>query len=672
MRLYELVHRALSRKFTVLFTSEQGKISISHVIENRSFSELGEISNQARSIADTINLSGLHTIFTSEIGMSKDISKISIELETKLPEDLSKEIVFEVLDYLIYSDKYVLEFLMIYQKFNSVLNKKMKNKTEEEDLSEALFLSLAYYCKQRDWIKLANIKPKAFYSSPIKNQETLINTLSLLPFKTCSAQIRMIAESSLPSANTWNFKKFMVLPLETFNFFLNCVAQHEEYVDILTKFFINQAFWKNATSGQMKVIYNLFIQRLFRETLKEWYEFFIPMMWYFHHANINRAEILKTIQALAPHIKENIEKTAYWRKNTHGFLVMLELNVKLNLLDNKPIDISSVCYEAFFSNEKPRKKIHEVLCQIYTILEDPELVVTLLSHFERELKQTWMKKFPDKDILSIRQKNKKVSMEYMPWPIPTSRPSFKTHRLLSEQIIHFMRERNFAGNLYRATGLIEAQEFFKIIENGDMFIESSLSPYFFIHGKTIHNIGRIVVIIAWEQGFLAHKDDVSLRDIFKAMSNSNDLSFVPRTYWTQVFDSAATKENSFTDPHMFHSFLMTHCEESLPYLSTLLTHSFSKDIYKLLDYVNLHHDLNLTVDQLVEFYIAPRVLYTVADLISYDTNAIEEYLKNQQKLGDPVSTGKTHLYYYNKKLSDVDMANTVSDKNKLSNFTAHN
>jgi hypothetical protein len=89
----------------------------------------------------------------------------------------------------------------------------------------------------------------------------------------------------------------------------------------------------------------------------------------------------------------------------------------------------------------------------------------------------------------------------------------------------------------------------------------------------------------------------------------------------------------FSDPTQMHSHLMIRCRDSLPTLSSLMSHSFAKAVLRTRDFVNELTGENWSTQEVWDRYITARV----QNVFTSNTKAEITWLRNKGKV-KPEST----------------------------------
>lgn len=451
------------------------------------------------------------------------------------------------------------------------------------------------------------------------NLETYLEALNSLPEPYFSTALSHFSDKLIEVLNYNNIylisTKLDIKKYEAVLTILSKITNEEKLNSLFGKMLMQTMHALIFNHEKDMVFYTVMGPKLSHHFSFEYLAAFIPNLWhlYFVRKLANESSdktkeknILKTIQRLGPEFTEKIHNKIY--KNLKSTYTDLRLH---------PADI-----EQFLDKTTPSKaedeldkddKLEIILKELKSVFDTPQLCVALLKSFDKELEQSWKSNFAN---LSIEQINKDSFVETiggLPWHISKEAPKFSTQRFLVKNLVAFMQARGFAQKGYASLEMIKFHLHAEPIKNGDLLSETGLNPYSVFSGKLTNALRTIILIRAWEEGLLSFKSSCSIADIFEALVSPK---FVIKSLgWPALFSAELNKGLSFTEPHVCHALLMSACTDSLPYLSNLLRHSFSKRLFKLNDLFNNQSELSWDLKQFLEYFIKPRIMTSRVDYL---------------------------------------------------------
>lgn len=357
-----------------------------------------------------------------------------------------------------------------------------------------------------------------------------------------------------------------------------------------------------------------FLNELLTTKLPDFYGPAVLTMWY-RYLNISpNPELLKIIRLLAP-----IHKVVHKGPEIHPTPDKYKTSAYVNAYFSTYGNITN-----FDSLHDRTTTIKKIFAKYAALFFDTDFCVKLLTTFDQTLQAQWAQAFPGiemKNALSYEAKTDQYASCL--WPIPVEHHAktdaarlFSKKSFLERQCKAFMIEHGYVGGFSKFYDLVPSDAFAQAIKNWDLFTESSIHPNFLTHSKNIHNIGRILFILAWESKELDFNktylengttNTLSLKDVFAEMFNPQYASISTQyNPWASLCDARNWSKKTISDPWQFHSILMHECQESLPALSLLMRHSFCKSLYRMRDYLEDSTNEKWTIDQVWHDFIIIR------------------------------------------------------------------
>jgi hypothetical protein len=336
-------------------------------------------------------------------------------------------------------------------------------------------------------------------------------------------------------------------------------------------------------------------------------------------------------------------------------------NISKDAIKATLIQMRAESYYKLYNEELPPGNIHDkntclkiIFADFDTLMNNTAMAVHFLLDFEKLLQQNWQEefeRFPVQDIINFAIKWEEHFN--MKWPIPLGdeHPSFSTNSFLNRMCFKLMKDKKYAEKMWVAFDLLSEEDFLKIIADFDYLIEQSLNPNYLIHGKNIHNVGRILTLNVWEQNMLDtayfENDSIhhlSFKDFCVALTNKELTTVLNQIPWQALFDRRAPFEITFSDPLQMNAMLMYNYKGVVPYLSTLLTYSFCKSIDRTCNFFNESTNLNWSVDQVCSHYIFPRTPESISNIRAAFVPWLIEH--NKISVDAPITSEKPYLISY--------------------------